>query len=292
MLLENLQETEEESAGRYTLRKFRNTSDYRNMTFSPHWHENCEMLYILSGELDVMCGNDHIIGIPGDLIFVPSKALHSGVTGKEGCDYYAVLFKWSSIIEAAPYEKHLVEAIIEGRYSIRTLIRDKNAGKLFEALFSLPKEDSVAYMFSERAAIYSLLAYLFTYHMVEGQRVPETDQKFGVVVQYIDDHFLEPITTDDVAQNFSYSKSYFCRLFKQHMGIPPLEYINYLRIERAQELIKEGKMTLSQVAAQSGFNSLSYFSATFKRYVRKSPNTWKSEFLENDTSQRKNMSGR
>ena len=282
MLLHNLQETEEDAIGKYALRKLRNVSDHRVVTFCSHWHEECEILYVLSGQLDVVCESEHIKCMPGDLIFIQSKALHSGISGENGCDYYGLLFKWSDIITSAPYEKQFVDDIIDGKCSVQTLIHDEKATELFLKLFSSPKGDGVVHMFTERAATYNLLAYLFGQHMVEKQGKFGENKKFNMVIQYINDHFLEPITTDDVAQKFSYSKAYFCRLFKQHMSISPIEYINLLRIERAQKLIKEGKMTFSQIASECGFNSLSYFSSTFKKYIRKSPAVWKEEFLMNN----------
>jgi len=96
---------------------------------------------------------------------------------------------------------------------------------------------------------------------------------------YIHLNIEKKITLDKVAAHIHISSNYLCYLFKQSTGFKFCEYINVCRINVAKEFLVNTSNTLDIISSQSGFNSQSHFSTTFKKYVGVSPNEYKKGLL-------------
>jgi len=79
------------------------------------------------------------------------------------------------------------------------------------------------------------------------------------------EHFRSNLTTEKIAAELGYNKSYFCKLFKQHLGMSFLQYVNEYRIQYAMLWCKEYPLT--QIAEEVGFRDYSYFARVFKKYT-------------------------
>lgn len=98
---------------------------------------------------------------------------------------------------------------------------------------------------------------------------------------FIDRNFHEPIDLDNISQEVFLSKFHFIRLFKKTYGQTPHQYITRVRLDKAQQLLKEGK-SVSQVCSLVGFESLGSFSSLFKSNIGVSPTV----FIQNHNNQR------
>ncbi|HLO43639.1 MAG TPA: AraC family transcriptional regulator [Leadbetterella sp.] len=94
---------------------------------------------------------------------------------------------------------------------------------------------------------------------------------------YIDKFYSEKIDLDNISDEAYFSKFHFIRLFKSIYGKTPHQYLTKVRIENAQQLLKEDK-TVSEVCFLVGYDSVSTFSGLFSKTVGKTP----SEFLNNN----------
>jgi len=90
---------------------------------------------------------------------------------------------------------------------------------------------------------------------------------------YIDDHYGDSIDLNNIADEAWFSKFHFIRAFKNTYGKTPHQYLIYVRIEKACELLKTG-IPVSEVCYAVGFESLSSFSGLFKRMVGLSPSAY------------------
>lgn len=90
---------------------------------------------------------------------------------------------------------------------------------------------------------------------------------------YIDQNYHQLIDLDDIAGEASFSKFHFIRLFKEIYGKTPHQYLTDVRIEQAQQLLKNA-MPVNEVCYAVGFDSLGSFSLLFKRRMRMSPSSW------------------
>jgi len=90
---------------------------------------------------------------------------------------------------------------------------------------------------------------------------------------YIDDHYGDNIDLNNIADEAWFSKFHFIRAFKNTYGKTPHQYLIYVRIEKARELLKTGT-PVSEVCYTVGFESLSSFSGLFKRMTGLSPSAY------------------
>ena len=97
------------------------------------------------------------------------------------------------------------------------------------------------------------------------------NRQCAAVKRYIDLHFKEPLTLDQLAEEAHMNKFYLSHAFKGEYGVSPINYMISRRIEESKYLLLETDLSMSQIAQLLGFSSLSYFSQVFRRTQGASP---------------------
>jgi len=106
-------------------------------------------------------------------------------------------------------------------------------------------------------------------------------KKILPALSYIDEHYAQDITLDDVARLQNLNPSYFCRVFKRASGSSFVDYLNFVRICKSEKLLAAGEKSILEIACDVGFTSLSYFNRTFKRYKNCTPTEYRRAHYEN-----------
>ena len=96
-------------------------------------------------------------------------------------------------------------------------------------------------------------------------------EKFLQVTKYIDEHFTEDLSLEEISAKAGFSKFHFSRLFKQFTNISFYKYVNTKRISHAEDLLASSELSITQVAIQSGFSSTSSFIRMFKQLKNCTP---------------------
>ena len=91
------------------------------------------------------------------------------------------------------------------------------------------------------------------------------------ILLYIDKNINDKISINDLTQQFYYNRYYIMKLFKKEIGITIIDYVNSIRVYNSLKLLNESDSKMLNVALRNGFNSLEYFSETFKKIVGLSP---------------------
>ena len=97
----------------------------------------------------------------------------------------------------------------------------------------------------------------------------------AAVRHYIDLHFKEPLTLDQLSEEAHINKYYLSHIFKQEYGISPINYMISRRLEESKYLLAETDLSMSQIAQLMGFSSLSYFSQVFRNTQGVSPKEYR-----------------
>jgi AraC family transcriptional regulator len=100
--------------------------------------------------------------------------------------------------------------------------------------------------------------------------------KFKRAMDYINEHLGEDLSLTKIAAQVDMSQYYFCRLFKQSVGITPHKYLIQQRVERAKSLLRQRELTILDIAADCGFANPSHFAKYFRRYTGVSPQQFRS----------------
>lgn len=104
-----------------------------------------------------------------------------------------------------------------------------------------------------------------------------SSNRLSFVVAYIRENLHEPLTVEDLSEKVCMSPSHFHRVFKNEMGISPVNFINNERIKLAESMLKDPQVRVKEVYMACGFNSLSYFNRMFKRQNSLSPRAYKNQ---------------
>lgn len=96
---------------------------------------------------------------------------------------------------------------------------------------------------------------------------------------YIDANLSKSIDLEAIADEAAFSKFHFTRLFKKVYGVTPHQYLTYVRVEKAKELLRAGD-TVARTCFSVGFDSISSFTGLFKRRVGVTPAVFQSQELE------------
>lgn len=96
--------------------------------------------------------------------------------------------------------------------------------------------------------------------------------------KYIQDRFHERITLDEAAQAVNASTRHFCKVFKSATGITFTDYVARVRVEKAKHLLQNPHLRVSEIAFETGFDSISQFNRSFRRITGQSPTQFREEF--------------
>ena len=91
------------------------------------------------------------------------------------------------------------------------------------------------------------------------------------VLEFIEKNYANPITLQELSASVSMSPKYFCRFFSEMTHQTPVDYLNRQRIEEACLQLAATDDSITEIAYRNGFNDLSYFIRTFKKYKGMTP---------------------
>ena len=100
----------------------------------------------------------------------------------------------------------------------------------------------------------------------------------GMIIKgrkFITENYDKDISLDDVSRHLNLSPYYFSKLFKSETGTTFVEYLTNLRMERAQELLKDESLSIKEICAAVGYADPNYFSRTFKKNVGVTPTVYR-----------------
>lgn len=147
--------------------------------------------------------------------------------------------------------------------------------KIFGQITSLYNEAVIGYELALKAlflqAVFLLLQYRWE-NVSPNNRV--SSDKLKQVLDYIEDHYAEPISVTELAKLCYFSDYHFMRFFKKHMSMTCVEYINNLRLEKSVELFEKGNTSILDVSLSVGFRNLSYFHRAFKKKYHVTPHAF------------------
>lgn len=100
------------------------------------------------------------------------------------------------------------------------------------------------------------------------------------ILAYIADHYTQPLSLHELADQFSFNYYYLSSYFRNHSDAGFKEYLNKLRVQRAEELLRDGRTSVSDIGGMVGFTDNSYFTKVFKKYTGKTPSEFRKTFWE------------
>lgn len=263
-------ETEEFFIEKYTLKK---------PMADMHFHNAYELYYVLDGSRDYFIEDGFFKVHNGELVVVPPGALHR--TAGKGATRFLVFFT-SDFLERF-FSKPLCRMLIMPLRPVVLHPLPADRDRLTKLLISLLQEYE-SYQKEKNAEREAGMALLLSDLLRLMAKLPDAadqqekkDSRLAQIVKYINENFNEIASIEDITTRFYISKYYFCKLFRKNMGISLFAYINTLKIQKACEIMRNEKCTLTEIATRCGFNTSSYFCKTFKKIIGISPSEYRKQ---------------
>ena len=154
---------------------------------------------------------------------------------------------------------------------------------LCEMMFSsLEREDDDAGNFC-RGLLEALLTRALTVIRQQGGIKPdkaEDEDVLGVRIKtYIDEHYQEPLTLQDIGNELNVSSYYMSHVFKRATGYSPIQYLLRRRLGEAQTLLISTDLPIAEIAGMVGFDTQNYFNAQFTRHVGVPPKQYRENYV-------------
>ena len=250
----------------------------RSFQIPVHWHDEFEIIYVRSGFLAVSISGESYIGKTGDAFVVSPGNLHLMGSQTGTVDYYTFLFplKYISFRTDDMLDEKLLEPLNSGHLMICPRVKD-TAKELCEQLIEIyeaKKDESESKITTQVKTKIILLQFIL--EMWKKGFVIENDTSGRNTVEkemvsYIQQNFTGKISLREFGEQFHLSEKYISRYFKEHFHITLSQYVTYLRLEHAKQLLQDTDIPVTDVAMQSGYQNVSYFIRSFQKAYAVSP---------------------
>lgn len=251
-----------------------------------HWHDEMELVVIKKGQGYVSVDFDKHLVHSGDIIMICPGYLHAiEQDASYKMEYENIIFKPELLSSGANDLCMLqyMKPLLDGTLPVEQFLTP--AHEVFESLSNCIRQIDLVCADQTtgwQLAVKSALFYFFFLLISERQKKtvsishnPKSLEKMKTVLKYVEEHYTEKLTIDDMAKLTFYSKSHFMKFFKVHMGTGFTEYLNDYRLTMAARLLKSSDESILMIAEESGFDNLSYFNRIFKRKYGVSPGSYR-----------------
>lgn len=251
-----------------------------------HWHDEMELVVIKKGQGYVSVDFDKHLVHSGDIIMICPGCLHAiEQDASYKMEYENIIFKPELLSSGANDLCMLqyMKPLLDGTLPVEQFLTP--AHEVFESLSNCIRQIDLVCADQTtgwQLAVKSALFYFFFLLISERQKKtvsishnPKSLEKMKTVLKYVEEHYTEKLTIDDMAKLTFYSKSHFMKFFKVHMGTGFTEYLNDYRLTMAARLLKSSDESILMIAEESGFDNLSYFNRIFKRKYGVSPGSYR-----------------
>lgn len=245
-----------------------------------HRHEGCtELLYVFAGEgVYTAGGHSYSIGA-GDVLLYNQGDLHEVISSssREICDY---CFGIAGLTFEGLPTGHLCAA---GEAFVRPAGgRNAELASLSRLLYQTTEENTPI---SREIAGHLLPALILLAAGLPADERSQTQDKNIVLAhrmrQYIGQHFQNPLTLEEIGAVFGISPYHAAHIFKEVVGVSPIQYMIRCRIGEAQNLLIASDYSATQIAAMVGYASVQHFNAIFTKIVGLPPIRYRKRYLEN-----------
>ena len=222
-----------------------------------HYHQSPEFLLVREGQILVTCNGVEQIYSENEIAIINSNDMHK-VHPLTDVTFYDCLIVDLSVCDAGPLP-------------IRS--SNPNAIELFKTIMQelRKKEPHYREVVSGYIKVFqALLVRHASEHLVSEEELRKY-QYLRKAVNYMYQHFADPLTLDDISNSIPLSKYYLSHIFKELTGHSVLSNLNYLRCNNALSMITTGKYSIAEVAYASGFSDHSHFTKKYKKFFGKTP---------------------
>lgn len=224
-----------------------------------------QLYYCTRGEGKLLIQNQTYTIKPNTCFYIPAFCPHEYFPVGEIWEVHWLTFSGFSAVTT------LAQLGLEsaGVYKVSELSKLDNH---FHEFIQIVESDKLYGNFYASAQIYQfLIEYHRTIHNISSIHSKDKNNIMSPIIAYIDAHFQEPLSLEDLCHVGNVSPQHLCRLFQKSLNVRPMAYIAKRRLQAAKSLLTLTTDSIQDIAMQVGFSDSNYFSTLFKRYENVTP---------------------
>lgn len=307
-LKENFQELVQHGRSDFPIQYYVNSLHLAGNTVPLHWHPNLEFFVVHSGSVRIQAGNNEITLKAGQGIFLNTNCLHSySSCGDSPCLCPNVVFQpefiapVNSVINtryitpitlnsrlpfvvldaSAPWKTEMLDCLDHVFSMLQAYGSLGNYGEVPSLEFRNPPGERECFELRVQREINRAWELLFTHFSELESTVSVRNEhilqiRMQKMIGFIQKHYAEDVTLQDIANSASISRSEASRCFQSYLHTSPVSYLLKHRVECSMQLLRDSNMTVEAVALECGFSSSAYFCKLFRSHTGMTPKQYRS----------------
>ncbi|WP_241247438.1 helix-turn-helix transcriptional regulator [Lactobacillus acetotolerans] len=254
---------------------------------APHWHYGIELSFTMNGKMDDFTINGkHYCPTTGRILVVNTQEIHSINTLLRPTDLLlSIIFPFQYVSRLYPDIEHKELDINDPDQfnSQQQLAYVQLQGLLTQFVYAYESKLDLRYIYLQKILDQVLLLLLTEFTTKKRQKGKSKRRKIYIIdrlqfiTQFVNNHYKEKISLDEIANKCNVTKEYLSRFFKREMEMTVNVYINNVRAQYAHEELLSKKTNLTEVALDNGFSGVRTMNRTFKKLYGKTASQYKHE---------------
>lgn len=246
-----------------------------------HFHNLLEIGYCHYGEGDLVIEDDKYRFGAGMISCIPANFLHVTKSDTDVRAFWEYIYinpedilkQWG---KSAQEIRDVAEAVSKKAFFIRA-DESPMIVTLIRAIFDEMQGKSEHYRECVRGIAYSLVFEIARFNGRGAGQSPGRNISLQLesAIEYVEKNYAGNFKIVDLANECHMSETHFRRIFQEKMNMTPVEYVNFVRVRKACELIDKTDISMEDVAEKVGFVTPSTFNRNFRRIIGTSPYQWK-----------------
>lgn len=253
--------------------------NYIGGEISLHWHSELEIFVLDEGMVQILFADHSYVLRPGEGYFVNSDVLHGIICNTDQpCRYRSVVFDQSIVsgCSGSVFDEKYVSPFVKGGASSWALqLIDAGSAaviSLFNAAFYACELEPKGYEFTVRDAMSRIIMLLNGHREKQAVRAQTMqEQRLKQMLNWIDEHYMDKVTVTHIAGAAGICVRECQRTFAAVIQDTPIRYLMRRRIAIAADMLKSSNAANSEICAQCGFESQSYFTKQFRLIMGVTP---------------------
>ena len=252
-----------------------------------HWHEDLQFIYVLDGNIEVRTLDTIVRVSPKEGLFINKNVVHY-VRRLGNCHYNSFLFPayFLEFYTGSP-AKSLVDNITSNEqlslfHFTSEISWHREITSVLQQLAETEKNKTHLYAYEVLVRLSQLwLIWQRNLTLPPAGKESPVLLRMQKILRYIEEHFSQDITLEDLAESANISKSECSRCFRLSLNTTPYKYLTEFRLSMAARLLKETHEPVGDIASRVGFHQMSHFGICFREKTGYSPKAYRNMVQEN-----------
>ena len=247
----------------------------------PHWHYYSEVIYVVSGRMTTETIKAKYVSNAGDFIIINPKLIHAfNSEPVDGKDFFCYCVKFDATmlrntVPGTPKLSKVLEAAAKSPEASITFTKEElkkiPMEKFFKTCVNEIHDRKFGYDIKITAILNLMLSEIARLWQKNGfnpysmTSIDQFSTKEFSVLEYIDQHSAEHLSVEELADKCGMCYSNFAKQFKAQYGKTCKEYIEFIRVCKADTMLLYSDKTLDYISQETGFTDASHFIRTYKK---------------------------